>query len=300
MKNVLISGGTGLIGSALTQKLKAKGYQVSILTRSPKDVKDVDAYHWDPAKGEFDVEAFAEVNSIIHLAGAGIADENWSKDRKKIIIDSRVDSAKLLLRGVETKKPNLKSFISASGINYYGTETTDHIYTESDPASKDFIGVCCLQWEAAAELFKDHARVVKLRTGVVLSAKGGALERIAKPVRFGLGAALGSGKQYMPYLHIDDLCGMYIAAIENETISGAYNACNGDHITNKQLTESIADALGKPYWLPNVPAVMMKLAFGEMANILLNGSRASAEKIKNTGFEFRFKEIGETLKEIYG
>lgn len=299
MKKILISGGSGLVGSALRQKLMARGYGVHILSRHPKDVEGAKAFKWDISEQKIDPKAFDGVSHIIHLAGAGIADKRWTDERKKIIIDSRVESAKLLLKGVKSSGIDLKACISAIGINYYGTKTAEKIFVETDQASKDFIGECCVKWEAAADEFQSLTRVVKLRTGVVFSPKGGALERIAQPIKLGFGSPLGSGKQYMPYIHIDDLCEMYIRAIEDEKMEGAYNACNGDFVTNAELTKAIAKVLNRPLWLPNVPGFAMKLLFGEMASILLGGSRASAEKIKAIGFEFEFEDLRETLLDIY-
>lgn len=296
---ILISGGSGLIGSALTKLLMANGHEVNHLSRSKSSENNIPTFVWNLAKGEIDEAAFDGVEAIIHLAGAGIADERWTEKRKKIIIDSRVESANLLYRKAKELKPPLKVFISASGINYYGMKTTDKIYTEEDRPTDDFIGKCCLLWEEAADQFDDIARVVKLRTGVVLSAKGGALEKIAKPIKLGVGAPLGSGKQWVPYIHIDDLCAMYLEVLENETYEGVYNAVNGDHITNKDLTKKTAKVLGKPLWLPNVPSFVLIAALGDMSGLVLDGSRASAEKIKNQGFEFRFENLEEALTAIY-
>jgi hypothetical protein len=299
MKKVLITGGTGLIGSHLTPLLTDAGYQVMHLSRNPSEADMVPTFGWDPGKGTIDKRPFEHLDAIIHLAGAGIADERWTDSRRKIIIDSRVETAKLLFKTVVEEKTPLNAFISASGINYYGTQTTEHIFKEDDPPSTDFIGECCRLWEEAALEFQDIARVVMLRTGVVLSQKGGALERIAKPVRYGVGAPLGKGTQYVPYIHIEDLCRMYIHALESE-IKGPFNAVNGDHITNEALTKEVANQLNKPLLLPNVPAFALKLVFGEMANIILEGSRASAEKIQSSGFEFEYSDLPSTLRAIYG
>lgn len=299
MKKVLISGGSGLVGSALSKKLLERGYAVNILSRSPGEKDGVRAFEWNIEKAEIDMDAYKGVTAIIHLAGAGIADKRWTEKRKEIIIDSRVESARLLYLGAAKAGIKLSAFVSASGINYYGSKTTDHIFVETDAPSPQFIGDCCVQWESAADEFKDLTRVVKLRTGVVLSAKGGALDRMAKPVKMGVGAPLGTGKQYMPYIHIDDLCEMYIYALENEHVEGAYNACNGDYVNNIALTEALAKELNKPLWMPNVPEFALKLLFGEMAQIILYGSRASADKIKATGFKFRFQNLHQTFFDIY-
>ena len=297
---ILISGGSGLIGSALTKLLLAKGHEVNHLSRSKYSQNNIPTFVWDLEKNEIDAAAFNGVEAIVHLAGAGIADGRWTEQRKKIIIDSRVDSANLLYQKAKELKTPLKVFISASGISYYGMDTTENIYSETDPPSDDFIGTCCVLWEKAADQFSDLTRVVKLRTGIVLSANGGALEKIAQPVKFGFGAPLGSGDQWVPYIHIDDLCEMYLAAIEKENYHGVYNAVNGDHVTNTDLTKATAKALKKPLWLPNVPSFVLKTVFGEMGRLILEGSRASAEKVKKAGFDFEYNTLLESLDSIYG
>jgi len=257
------------------------------------------AFQWDIKKKYIDPRAFEGITDIIHLAGAGIADKRWTNSRKEVLIESRVDSAELLLKCVKELNPDLESFISASGIGYYGTATTEHVFKEDDEPSDEFVAEICVQWEAAADQFKNRCRVAKLRTGVVLAAEGGALERLAQPIKLGFGAPIGSGKQYMPCIHIEDLCRMYVHALENENINGVYNAVSGEKSTNKELTQAVARLLRKPLWLPNVPGFVMKLAFGEMANILLGGSHVSAEKIKSSGFEFTYPTLRKALEEIY-
>lgn len=299
-KIILISGGSGLIGTVLRKKLLSQGHEVRILSRNPSEVEGGNAYRWDVHRRIIDPKALEGVTHIVHLAGAGIADKRWTDQRKVEIVSSRVDSAALLLQGVKDSGSAPDAFISASGINYYGMQTTEEIHVETDPPSDDFIGHCCVKWEAAADTFASLARVVKLRTGVVLSAKGGALDRVAKPIKLGVGAPLGTGGQYMPYIHIDDLAEMYSHAISNPQMAGAYNACNGDHITNALLTKELAEVLNKPLWLPNIPEFAIKLVFGEMAGIILRGSRASAEKIRDTGFRFRFNDIKSTLEDLFG
>lgn len=299
MKKILISGGSGLVGSLLTKKLIEKGYSVHILSQNPKETQGVKVFKWDVKKGEIDKDAFKDVTGIIHLAGAGIADKRWTRRRKRTIVDSRVDSAKLLYTAAKKARVQLTAFVSASGINYYGAETTSNIYVETDPPTDSFISDVCVKWEAAADMFSDLTRVVKLRTGVVFSKNGGALDRMAKPVKMGIGSPLGSGRQYMPYIHIHDLCEMYIYALENEHVRGVYNACNGDHVTNIELTDALAYEFKKPLFMPKVPAIALKLLFGEMAQIILYGSRASSDKIKATGFEFKFQNIHQTLFNIY-
>lgn len=298
-KHILITGGSGLVGSSLTTLLTSRGYTVSHLSRSADLSGPVKAYAWDYLSGKMDKAALEGVDAIVHLAGAGIADSRWTDQRKKVIVDSRVQTAALLERTCREMNHWPGAFISASGINYYGSATSSHIYTETDPPAESFIGQCCVAWEEAALAFGPHSRVALLRTGVVLSAKGGALPKIDAPVKYGVGAPLGSGKQWMPYVHIDDLCAMYLHAIENPAVEGPYNATSSDHVTNKGLTKAIAKVLGKPLWLPSVPAFALKLVLGEMSEILLEGSRASSEKISETGFNFQYDSLTPALESLY-
>lgn len=295
MASILVTGGTGLIGTSLCNLLRDKGYTVLILSRTKKDKPNT--YYWNLEGHYIDTEAIVRADYIIHLAGAGIADKSWSKERKQILIDSRVKSANLLFEKVKELNSNLKGFISASAVGYYGASTSTKIYTENDAAGNDFASKICKVWEKAANQFNAlNIRTVIIRTGVVLSKDGGALEKLSKPIKFGVGAPLGSGKQYMPWIHIDDLCNMYAEAIENSEIKGIYNAVAPEHITNKSVTKSIAKKLKKPLWLPNIPAFVMKLILGEMAVILLEGSRVSSEKIVATGFKFKYPNINEALE----
>ncbi|MBC8393230.1 MAG: TIGR01777 family protein, partial [Deltaproteobacteria bacterium] len=199
MSKILITGGTGLVGSRLTEMLVDKNHEVVVLSRNPKNKNE---FKWDISKAFIDEKVFENTDYIIHLAGAGIADERWSEKRKQLIIDSRVESANLLFHKVKEHKIKLKGFISASGIGYYGAFTSDKIFEETDKVGNDFLGEVCEKWEAAALQFEQlNINVSILRTGIVLSKNGGALEKMKTPVI----SPLGSGKQYLPWLHIDDL-----------------------------------------------------------------------------------------------
>lgn len=298
MENILITGGTGFIGKHLSELLRAKGYNISILSRSNSD--DPNSYFWDIEKDFIEPKAIEQADYIIHLTGAGITDERWSKSRKKVLVNSRIDSTKLLYRNIVKLNPKLKGFIAASGIGYYGAVTSENIFTENDAVGTDFLATICKLWEKESMKFDGlNIRTVILRTGVVLANKGGALEKISKPIKLGVGAALGNGNQYMPWIHINDLCNMFIAGIENNNLHGIYNAVEPEHLTNTELTNSIAKSLNKKIRLPNVPALVLKTIYGKMASILLEGSRVSSEKIKKTGFKFEFPTIQETLNNIY-
>ena len=291
MAKILITGGTGLVGSRLTKLLMDKNHEVAILTRSP-DAKN--EYQWDIQKKTTDTKAFENTDYIIHLAGAGIADERWTKERKKVIIDSRVESANLLFETVKKENIHLKGFISASGSGYYGAVTTDKIFTETDKVGNDFLGEVCEKWENAAHQFKAlKIPVTILRTGIVLSEKGGALEKMKLPVI----SPLGSGKQYMPWIHIDDLCEMYIQAIESNLL-GVFNAVGPEHHTSTTFSKTLAKSIHRPYLGICVPSFMLKLLYGDMSKILLEGSRISSKKIEQTGYSFQYETLEKALNNL--
>ena len=297
MASILITGGTGLIGKKLSHLLREKGHIVLILSRTKTEKSNT--YFWNIEEGNIDPEAIIKADYIIHLAGAGIADKRWTPARKHLLINSRVETANLLFEKVKELNPNLKGFISASGVGYYGAITSEKNYNENDVSGKDFISDICKVWEKTSNQFNTlNIRTVIFRTGVVLSNEGGAFPKLSKPIKFGVGAALGNGKQYFPWIHEDDLCNMYIEAIENRELNGIYNAVAPEQLTNKSLTKKIAKKLKKPLWLPNISAFFLKLILGEMAIILLEGSRVSSEKITSTGFKFKFPDIETALEDL--
>ncbi len=299
MTTILISGGRGLIGTQLCAMLRAKGYKVNILSRTNDLEAAYSVYKWNVDAQEMENEAVETADFIIHLAGENIGGERWTTKRQQVIIDSRVASVKLLFDKVKGSSHKPKAFISASAIGYYGAITTDHVYLETDVAASDFLGETCRKWEEAANRFEEIGiRTVKIRTGVVLTRNGGALEKMKTPVKFGISSALGSGKQFMPWIHIDDLCEIYIKAIEDEQMSGAYNAVAPEHKTNREFTKTLASVLHKPFVFPNIPSFLLKLLFGRMSEMLLKGSRVSSEKIIKTGFRFRFPQLESALRNI--
>lgn len=294
---VLITGAGGLIAQELSRKI-SNDYEVRFLTRNKKHEND---FEWDVKKGSIDESALENVSHIIHLAGANISEKRWTVERKKELISSRVDSAKLLLDTVRKKNIKLKSFISASGINYYGTVTSEKIFIENDNPGNDFLSEVVVLWERAADEFEIQnlaERVVKIRTAVVLSEKEGALKKMLPPIQYGIGSALGTGKQYMPWIHIKDICSIYEFALKNSHINGAYNANSPEHTTNENLTKQIARTIQKPLFMPNIPGFVLKLIFGELANALLEGSRASSQKIQNAGFRFEFPNLQNSLQDL--
>jgi uncharacterized protein len=298
METVLITGGTGFVGTHLTELLIKEGFNVTHLSRSVKGNEKVKTYQWDTVKGSMDHKAVENADYIIHLAGANIAGSHWSKKRKKLIIDSRVRTAEMLFNNIKTQPEKLKAFISASGVGYYGALTSEHIFKETDPPADDFTAITCRLWEKAADNFQTIGkRVVKIRTAIALGPDGGALPTMTKPVKFGIGSGLGTGKQYLPWIHIDDLTRIYLKAIIDTNMEGAYNAVAPEHLTNEEFMQTIAKVLKKPFFMPNVPVFVMKLILGEMGNAVLEGSRVSGEKIKNAGFKFKFTELEPALRD---
>lgn len=295
MEKVLISGGSGLIGKRLSFLLQSKGYEVRILSRTQKKESDYPTYVWNINKGEIDEKAFDQIDHIIHLSGSGIADKRWSEKRKQDIIDSRVQSTNLLLRAVQDLQVPNKTFVSSSAIGYYGSVTSDVVFDEDSKPATDFLGKVCSLWEEAAFQFsKEGIRTVAIRTGIVLSKNGGALAKMKTPIV----SPLGSGKQYMPWIHIDDLCEIYIKAIEDKKMTGVYNGVAPEHQTNTSFSKILAKAIKRPFLAIGAPAFALKMVFGEMAVILLEGSRVSSQKIENTGFTFSFPSLKNALKDL--
>ncbi len=299
--NVLITGGSGLVGTRLTELLLEKGFTVSHLSRKPTNkTGNVKTYQWDIEKGQIDEQALLEADYLIHLAGAGIADEKWSEERKREIIESRTKSIQLISNKLKTINHKIKSFVSSSGIGFYGADTGDERISEQHTAGLDFLADCCIQWETAADEIQDLGiRTVKLRTGIVLSEKGGALPKLTQPVRWGVGAALGTGKQWQSWIHLDDLCELYMKSLTDERMTGFYNAVAPNPVTNYELTKLSAEVLNRPFWMPNVPAFALKLVFGEMADIVLGGNYVLNKRIKlETDFEYKFMEVKGALEDL--
>ncbi len=297
-KNILITGATGLVGSQLTELLLQKGYHVSHVGRTKRTGK-VPSSVWNVDKGTIDMDAFQCVDTIIHLAGAGVADKRWTASRKKEISTSRIKSTRLIFETLKKEAHQVKSLISASAIGFYGFTTGEEVFTEDSKPGTDFLAQVTQQWEEEVETISSLGiRVVKLRIGIVLSDKGGALPAMATPIRFGVGAPLGTGKQYLSWIHLKDLCAMFLKAVEVETMKGAYNAVGPEWVTNQEMTKSIASVLRRPLWLPPIPTLVMRIIIGEMADIVVNGSKISSTKIQETGFKFQFTELTSALDDL--
>lgn len=292
MAKILITGGTGLIGKKLKKILIDKNHEVVILSRNPKNK---DEFKWDIPSNYIDEKALKNIDYIIHLAGAGIAEKRWIKKRKEVIIDSRVKTTNLLFKKVNELKISLKGFISASGIGYYGAITSEVIFKETAKSGADFLAEVCQKWEEAALQFSTKKIPVTIvRTGIVLASKGGALDKMKTPII----THLGSGKQYIPWIHIDDLCHIYLKSIENN-LSGIFNAVSPEHHTSRTFSKALAKSLKRPYLGVGIPRITVNILFGKLAVILLEGSRISSKKIEKNGYSFRFKTLVKALNDLY-
>lgn len=301
-KTVLITGGTGLIGKHLCTELLDKGYQIHLLSRKAKPNTDsrIKSFVWDVEGRYIDEQCLEGVDTIIHLAGEGIVDKRWTAKRKKEIIESRTESIRLIYQLIKNKPDTtVKSVISAAAIGFYA-DRGEELLTEDSPAGKGFLAESCIAWEQAIDEGQNLGlRIVKFRTGIVLDTAGGALAEIARPVKFGLGAALGSGKQWVSWIHWKDVVNMYVFALENSSLAGTFNMVGPHPVTNLTLTQAIAKQLKKPLWLPAVPAFALKLAMGEMSAAVLGSTKADAGKIKQAGFTFEFPDLADALKDLY-
>lgn len=292
MVTVLITGGTGLVGKFLNKKLSSKGFHVRVLTRNPKKENE---YSWDIHQNHIDEKVFKNLDYIIHLAGSGIANKRWTTKRKQEIIDSRTKSTQLLFEKIATNKIALQGFISASAIGYYGAISSEKIFTESDTPATDFLGNVCQQWEAATLQFESLGiPTTILRIGIVLSKTGGALAKMKMPII----TPIATGKQYMPWIHIEDLTNLFTKAIEDNNFTGIYNAVAPDQQTNKSFSKLLAQKTRKIYVPIGVPAFLLKLVFGKMSILLTTGSRISSAKIKKTGYQFSFKKLEDALEDL--
>lgn len=289
-----------MIGSHLTTLLLEKGYEVSYLSRKKEPIPNVKVYKWDVSKGIIEEEALAKADYLIHLAGAGIADQRWTRERQQEIITSRTQSIELIARHLQGRPYKLKAFVSSSATGFYGANTGDIRLTEETRSGTDFLSHVTRSWENASELIHNvGVRTTKFRVGVVLSKEGGALPKIAAPIRWGVGSPLGSGKQWVSWIHIEDLCKMYIEALENEKWNGIYNAVAPTPVTNKDLTSQIAKVLKRPLWLPNVPSFALKILFGQMADVVLGSNYVVNDRIaKTTDFTYSFESVSAALQDL--
>ena len=300
-ENVLITGGTGLVGKVLAKMLQKEAYQVCFLSRSKKNIEGVEVFQWDIQKQSIEQEAIETADYSVHLAGAGVADHRWTESYKKEILDSRVLSTKLLYDAIKRSANKPKAFLAASAVGIYGFDSGTDFVDENSPQGKDFLAEVTKKWEQESLKIKELGlRTAIFRIGIVLSAEGGALPKIMQPIQFFAGAVLGSGRQYMSWIHIEDLAKMFLFAIKNSQIKGIYNAVGNLPVTNAEFTKAVAKTLGKPLFLPNVPSFALKLMLGEMAVMVTGGNRVSNQKIVDSGFQYKFDTLEEALKDLLG
>lgn len=298
---ILITGATGLVGKELVKSLLAKNHTIHYLTTSVSKIDskpNSQGFYWNPELGKIDENCLYEVDTIVHLAGANIA-KRWTNAYKQEIIESRILSAELLYNLVKKHPNNVKQFISASGTASYPESITKN-YDETTKETEDsFLSNVVKKWEESADRFQVlNLKVCKVRTGLVLSDKGGALPEMAKPIKMGFGAVMGNGKQVQSWIHLNDLVSLYCFAIEKQ-LEGVYNAVSPNPVNNAELTKAIAKVLKKPLWLPNIPEFMMRLILGEMSYLLFSSKNLSSEKIQNLGFKFQFPKVELALNDLY-
>ena len=304
MYTVLITGGSGLVGKRLTTHLIEKRYRVIILTRSATKYQNSEQLSyaaWDVKKQTIDITAIQSADFMIHLAGAGVVDKRWTDAYKKEIVESRTQSSKLIIDNLKKHSNKVKAIVSASAIGWYGPDQEPGKYfVETDKPAADFLGQTCVLWEQSIALAGGmDIRVCSLRSGVVLSNDGGALTEFKKPIRFGVAAILGSGKQMISWIHIDDLCRMFIHAMEKNTLKGSYNAVANEPVSNKELTLKLAAAIKGKFFIPlHVPSFVLKIMLGGSSIEVLKSASVSNAKIKETGFTFLYPSIEAALNNL--
>lgn len=299
MKTIGITGGTGLVGRAITRLLIAKGYKVIIFSRKLQpDTESVSYAHWDADKQEIDLKAVQELDGLIHLAGEGVADKRWTTQRKQQILESRTVGTSFITSQLIEHSSRCKTFISASAIGYYGPDIGGKPFTETDNSSADFLGSTCAAWENASKDINGKIRRVILRIGIILGNEAGAFKEFVKPTKFGIAPLLGGGKQIISWIHIDDMAAMFVYALENEAISGTYNGVAPAPVMQKLLMHTIRHY--KSWFiipLP-VPAFVLKIMLGEMSIEVLKSATVSSSKIENAGFQFQYPTIGKAIAQL--
>ena len=294
---ILLAGGTGFIGTRLAELLCEKGHTVRVLTRTPRGAGQ---FAWNPAAGTIDDEAVCDTHIVINLAGAGIADKRWTPARKQLLIDSRVQSAQVLRAAFQRLRHLPKAYLASSAIGYYGNSGESWMTEEDAPADKSFMVECCAAWEQAAETIAAlGVRTVVFRTGIVLDKQGGALRELIKPLRFGIGGYFADGQAWYSWIQLDDVCRMFLWAIENTEVDGVFNAVAPHPARNLELVKAVARAMRRPVIFAPAPVFALRLVFGEMADTILFSTRVSPEKIIGAGFHFQYPELSAALAHIF-
>jgi hypothetical protein len=297
MQRVVISGGSGLVGRHLSSMLGRDNFDVVHLSHRKGRNTGYHTYFWDPAKGYCDREAFHDGDAIIHLAGANIGGRRWTGDRKREIVDSRTKTAEVLYESSVGAGIRPSVFVTASATGIYGSSITENVFEESDPPADDFLGETCRLWEAGAEPFRAAGiRVVIIRTAPVLAPTGSVLSKVTAAAKAGLIVRLAPGNQYFPWIHINDLCSIYVKSVSDTDMSGPYNASAPDHITHDMFMSEVARQKRLPVFLPHVPVWLMHIVLGEMSVVLTTGSRISSRRLEDAGFGFRYPDIKSALE----
>ena len=305
---VLITGGSGLIGRHLTDMLLEDHYKVAWLSRrvdgSPNKPSgsDVGMFRWDVERGDIEGEAVEWADAVVHLAGAGVAERRWTPRRKRTILDSRVRATRLLARSLRAAKRRSKVVVAASATGLYGSDGGgDWMAEEHDPGARDFLAEVVRRWEDEIAAITDTGvRSVVVRIGIVLSRDGGVLPKMMLPFRLGLGSPVGAGTQYMSWIHIEDLCRMIVHALADSAWHGVYNGAAPQPVTNAVFSEELARAMDKPFFMPAVPAFVLRMAMGEMSSIVLGGARVSCAKTRREGFTFHYPTLQAAFGELFG
>lgn len=298
MKKILIAGGTGFVGKNLIPFLFENGYFIHVLTRKPSanSSENIRFFQWDIESQYIDKKAFEGVTILINLTGANIGEKRWTNDRKKEIIDNRIKSIDLLCQYILENKFNINTFISSSAVGFYGAVTTDKTFVETSESGNDFLASVCQKWEDAALKFNDLGiRTIILRKGIILGKEGGMVKKLSPLAKLGINISLGSGEQHLPWIDIRDLVRLYDFILSNTQLKGIYNAVATEQITMNNFSKRLLHSFGKKSFLPNVPSFLIRLRFGEMSVILLEGSKVSNEKLKTTGFIFEFDTLEKSL-----
>jgi uncharacterized protein len=296
---VTVTGATGLIGARLVEELVRRGDEVTVLSRDPERAgerlgAEVVAVKWAPLRGPAPAEALAGADGVVHLAGEPVA-QHWSAAAKEQIRESRAEGTGNLVAGLREAQPRPRVLVSASAVGYYGPRGDEEL-DESTPPGEDFLAEVCVAWEQAArEAEALDVRVALVRTGVVLDAHGGALAKMLPPFRLGVGGPVAGGRQWMPWIHMDDLVGIYLAALDAEGWSGPVNAAAPHPATNADFSKALGRALHRPAVMP-VPALALRALYGEMAQIVTTGQRAVPRRARALGYAFRHPELDEALR----
>jgi len=295
LAKVLLAGGSGGIGRRLIEVLLTQGWEVSILTRTKRKSSVnhcIQYYHWDPEDGVFDPSSLEDVEFLIQLSGANIAEKRWTTARKKQLYDSRVVSTAFLFEQVQEHKPSsLQGYIGISATGYYGTTTSEKVFSESDPPGRDFLAQLCVDWERAHRRFSQLGLDVWIyRTGVVLDSASGFLTKILPLARWGLLAPPGRGMHWLPWIHYRDVAELFLKSIERTIPPDVYNAVAPEHVRHIDFYRTLLQLLHRPMWLKYTPPLLLRVLYGEMAYLLLDGSRVSSQKLVKMGYNFHYPQ----------